>query len=224
MGIPIALAVLLVLLAAWELWICEGAHLGKRFVVWMYDLAAGRYEAIKRFDPDWELRFLGEPLASVMSRLPDARLLDIGAGTGRTARTLQAAARFQPSWTVINLEPSRKMVRIGRQFVGSSARWVRGWAVPLPFAEASFDLVIALEMLEFTPDPLQTLAEMHRVLRRGGILLITNRVGWEAPLMLGKTVRREDFARLLAKAGFRPTDVLPWQMDYDLAWAHKPWE
>jgi hypothetical protein len=64
---------------------------------------------------------------------------------------------------------------------------------------------------------------MRRVLRRGGILLITNRIGWEAPLMFGKTVKRDLFARLLAQAGFQPSDVLPWQMDYDLAWAHKPW-
>jgi ubiquinone/menaquinone biosynthesis C-methylase UbiE len=78
-------------------------------------------------------------------------------------------------------------------------------------------------MLEFTPDPLQALAEMRRVLRRGGILLITNRIGWEAPLMFGKTVKRDLFARLLAQAGFQTSDVLPWQMDYDLAWAHKPW-
>lgn len=224
MAIPIALLLLVLLLAAWELWICEGAHLGKRFVVWMYDLAAGRYESIKRFDPDWELRFLGEPLAAVLSSLPDARMLDVGAGTGRTVRALQASARFQPSWTVVNLEPSRKMLQIGNRRVGSNACWVRGWAVPMPFAEGSFDLVVALEMLEFTPDPMQSLSEMRRVLRRGGILLITNRVGWEAPLMFGKTVKRQAFSRQLAKAGFQATDVLPWQMDYDLAWAHKPWE
>jgi hypothetical protein len=45
----------------------------------------------------------------------------------------------------------------------------------------------------------------------------------EAPLLVGKTVRRE-FSRLLAAAGFQPSDVLPWQMDYDLGWAHKPWQ
>src|SRR3990170_4076789 len=90
MLIGIALSVVIVLLAAWELWICEGTHLGRRFVVWMYDVAAGRYEGIKRFDPGWEQRFLGEPLAAVLGGLPDARLLDVGAGTGRAARPLLA--------------------------------------------------------------------------------------------------------------------------------------
>jgi ubiquinone/menaquinone biosynthesis C-methylase UbiE len=223
MLIAIALVVVIVLLAAWELWICEGTHLGRRFVVWMYDVAAGRYEGIKRFDPDWERRFLGEPLAAVLGGLPDARVLDVGAGTGRTARSLLAARGGRPPWTLVNLEPSHRMLGIGRRLVGQGVNWVRGWAVPLPFSNGSFDLVVSLEMLEFTPDPLQTLAEMRRVLRRGGILLITNRIGWEAPLMFGKTVKRDLFARLLAQAGFQPSDVLPWQMDYDLAWAHKPW-
>jgi SAM-dependent methyltransferase len=126
-------------------------------------------------------------------------------------------------WTLVNLEPSARMLKIGRRLAGEGLRWVRGWAVPLPFRSDCFDLVVALEMLEFTPNPLQTLAELRRVLRQGGILLITNRIGWEAPLMLGKTVRRDGFAALLSNAGLQPSDVLPWQMDYDLAWAHKPW-
>jgi SAM-dependent methyltransferase len=115
------------------------------------------------------------------------------------------------------------MLSIGRRLGGQGVHWVRAWAVPLPFGRNCFDLVLALEMLEFTPDPLQTLKEFRRVLRRGGILLITNRIGWEAPLILRKTVRRERFAEVLEAAGFRPSEVLPWQMDYDLAWAHKPW-
>lgn len=224
MPIAALVLVLILILAAWELWICEGTHLGRRFVVWMYDLAASRYEGIKRFDPAWEQRFLGEPLAAALGGLPDARVLDVGAGTGRAARSLLAAHGGQPPWTLVNLEPSQRMLRIGRRLVGPGVHWVRGWAVPLPFGSGCFDLVVALEMLEFTPDPAQTLREMRRVLRHGGILLITNRIGWEAPLMVGKTVRREEFSRLLAAAGFQPSEVLPWQMDYDLGWAHKPWQ
>src|SRR4030042_6416542 len=74
--------VLVAALLVWELWICEGAHLGRRFVVSMYDLAADRYDSIKHFDADWERRFLGEALAGAIGSLPGARLLDGGAGTG----------------------------------------------------------------------------------------------------------------------------------------------
>src|SRR3970040_2618404 len=88
MILPIVLGVSIVGLLAWELWICEGAHFGRRFVVWLYDLAAGRYDRIKHFDPDWERQVLGEPLIGLLGDLPGASLLDVGAGTGRTFRAM----------------------------------------------------------------------------------------------------------------------------------------
>ena len=54
MWIAIIIAGLIGLLAVWELWICEGAHLGRRAVVFLYDITARRYERIKCFDPEWE--------------------------------------------------------------------------------------------------------------------------------------------------------------------------
>ena len=44
----VAIIVALVLLAYWELIIVEGAHLGPGVVVWLYDLAARRYDRIKQ--------------------------------------------------------------------------------------------------------------------------------------------------------------------------------
>jgi len=186
MWILIFSSVLIVGLAIWELWICEGAHLGRGFVVWLYDLAAFRYEKIKQFDPVWERRFLGEPLTVVSSEMKNARILDIGAGTGRIARTLSPMQTFQGMLT--SLEPSRRMLALGRRLTPpGSTIWVQAWSVPLPFAEGSFDIVVSLEMLEFTPKPLVTLTEMVRVLCPGGWLLVTNRVG----CMLGaKPLRR----------------------------------
>ncbi len=147
-------------------------------------------------------------------------MLDVGAGTGRSVRALRPFIAGQPP-RIIALEPSHRMLHLGRQHTAEAADWLRGWAVPLPFAESTFDLVVALEMLEFTPNPRQTLSELLRVLRPGGLLLITNRVSWEAPLILGRTSSRSAFPRVLEGAGFRDVTVYPWQMDYDLAWAHK---
>jgi ubiquinone/menaquinone biosynthesis C-methylase UbiE len=220
MWILILSSVLIVGLAIWELWICEGAHLGRGFVVWLYDLAAFRYEKIKQFDPVWERRFLGEPLAAVSSEMKNARILDIGAGTGRIARTLSPLQTFQGMLT--SLEPSRRMLALGRRLTPpGSTIWVQAWSVPLPFAEGSFDIVVSLEMLEFTPKPLVTLTEMVRVLCPGGWLLVTNRVGREAPLILGRTFRRDDFPQLLKNLGLQDITVYPWQVTYDLAWARK---
>jgi ubiquinone/menaquinone biosynthesis C-methylase UbiE len=220
MWIVIPIIVILTTLAVWEFWICEGSHLGRNLVVWMYDLAATRYDRIKSFDHDWERRFLGEPLAAAISGLTGARLLDLGAGTGRTARALLPIRPFRGRITC--LEPSRKMLSIGRQLTDSGfTDWVRAWAVPLPFAEGTFDVVVSLEILEFTPDPRGTLAEMVRVLCAGGWLLVTNRISWEAPLILGKTFRRDAFRDVLQGLGLQDIEVHPWQVDYDLTWARK---
>jgi ubiquinone/menaquinone biosynthesis C-methylase UbiE len=218
------LIVLLVLSALlfWELRVCEGAHLGSRFVVWLYDLTASRYDKIKGFDFEWEERFLGQPVAEVLSSLPDARLLDVGAGTGRLSRTL--LPHWHSDGMVVNLEPSRKMLSLGKQLTQSERMpWVQAYAVPLPFPSCTFDIVANLEVLEFTPDPGATLSELIRVLHPGGWLLITNRIGWEAPWIFGHTFSRDSFASVLEEFGLQDITVYPWQMDYDLAWARKPY-
>lgn len=220
MWILILSFILIMGLTIWELWICEGAHLGRGFVVWLYDLAAFRYEKIKQFDPIWERRFLGEPLAAVSSGIKNARILDIGAGTGRISRALYPLQTFQGM--VTSLEPSRRMLALGRRMTPpGSTTWVQAWSVPLPFAEGSFEIVVSLEMLEFTPKPLVTLTEMIRVLCPGGWLLVTNRIGREAPFILGRTYRRDDFPQLLKNLGLQDITVYPWQVNYDLAWARK---
>lgn len=48
----------------------------------------------------------------------------------------------------------------------------------LPFPDASFDAVLCTEVVEHIPDPAETIREMHRVLKPGGLLLIT--IPWSA--------------------------------------------
>jgi len=43
----------------------------------------------------------------------------------------------------------------------------------MPFADSSFDLVLALDIIEHVPDDLQALRELYRILRPGGSLLVT---------------------------------------------------
>jgi ubiquinone/menaquinone biosynthesis C-methylase UbiE len=218
----LALIILAILgIAYWELILCEGAHLGKHFVVWLYDLTANYYERIKGFDPDWERRTLGEPLSSSVGGLSGARLLDVGAGTGRAARALHNVVREQTS--IVNVEPSWKMLSLGRRHPDAAgSTWVQAWSDPLPFAGSSFDIVVSLEVLEFTPDPNVTLAEFARVLRPGAWLLITNRIGSNARWIFRRTFRRDAFGSVLESAGFTEVEVFPWQVEYDLAWARKP--
>jgi ubiquinone/menaquinone biosynthesis C-methylase UbiE len=219
--IPVLLVGLALLgaLAFWEFYICEGAHLGPGVVIRLYDIAAGRYDQIKDFDPAWEARFVGEPIASAIERLAGARVLDAGAGTGRVARALLPLTGSD--LRLVCTEPSRGMLRLGRRNA-PRALWVRGRADPLPFTDGAFDVVVSLELIEFTPRPSDTLRELVRVLRPGGSLLVTNRVGREARWILGRTVRREAFPDVLRSLGLQDVILYPWQVEYDLAWAWKP--
>jgi len=215
-------SLILILLLFWELRVCEGAHLGRRFVTWLYDLTASRYDKIKSFDFDWEKRFLGEPISEMLSVFPDVRLLDVGAGTGRLSRTLLSQWNF--NGLIVNLEPSKAMLSIGSQLTRSNQMpWVRAYAVPLPFESNSFDIVTSLEVLEFTPNPRTTLLELVRVLHPGGWLLISNRISWEARWIFGHSFQRKAFPTVMEQAGLIDVNVVPWQMDYDLAWARKPY-
>lgn len=221
MWLTLALGSLLTLLLVWELYICEGTHLGRRFVVWLYGLTACQYNRIKQFDRDWEIRYLGEPVAQVLGTLPDPAVLDVGAGTGRLAWALEASARFRG--TLVAVEPAAEMSRF-QLSTGPRVRtqWLRAWAGRLPFADAGFDLVASLEVLEFTPDPESTLRELVRMLRPGGWLLVTNRIGWQSALFLGRRIPRRQFEATLQAQGLADVEVFPWQVDYDLAWARKP--
>jgi len=221
MWIYLTLAAILILLAVWELYFCEGAHLGRRSVIWTYDLAARRYDGIKRFDPVWERRTVGEPVATVFGDLQGVRLLDVGAGTGRLARAVGAAGGLKG--TLWALEPSRNMLDLGRSFnLPYPTHWVQGWSQPLPFAAESFDLVASLEMLEFTPRPTRTLREMVRVLRPDGWLLVSNRIGWQARLILGHNFSQRALRQILENEGLVDIQFFAWQIDYDLVWGYKP--
>jgi ubiquinone/menaquinone biosynthesis C-methylase UbiE len=71
------------------------------------------------------------------------------------------------------------------------------------------------------PNPRAALAECVRVLRPGGVLLVTNRIGRDARLMPGKTFSRPAFQQLLEALPLTEVEVHPWQVEYDLAWARK---
>lgn len=212
------------LLLYWELIIAEGAHLGPRVVVPLYDWVAHRYDReIKKFDAATESASLGLPLAAELAEVNAPRVLDVAAGTGRVARALLREPAFDG--TLVNADLAARMLTAGRDAAGAwpgRTAWVRAPASPLPFPAASFDAVTCLEALEFLPDARAALRECRRVLKPGGLLVTTNRVSWEAPLILGKTWSRAAFRQLLADLDLEAVRVEPWLVDYDLAWGRKP--
>ena len=142
----------------------------------------------------------------------DAEVLDAGGGTGIGARRYlrEGGAR-----RVVNLDVSAEALTLARQAADADGlgedrlrcvRWDLNTA-PLPFDDASFDVVICLEALEHITGQAGAVAEFHRVLRPGGVLLVSvpgfdfeaqwariNR--YENPFHL-HVPRREEFAELL---------------------------
>ena len=76
--------------------------------------------------------------------------------------------RIHPSWRLTLTDFSPGMIESARRVLGDRADYAVADAQKLPFADASFDVVIANHMLYHVPDRPKALAELARVLVRGG--------------------------------------------------------
>jgi SAM-dependent methyltransferase len=215
-------AILLILISYWHLVIAEGAYLGPRVVRLLYDWTARGYDRLKGFDAEDEAYFLGRPLAAALSNCDRPRVLDVATGTGRLPQTLLLQPTFR-GW-VWGLDLSARMLRMAQKHLkprSSQAGLLLASATPLPFADEQFEAVCCLEALEFFADAGAALDDMVRVLRAGGWLLITNRVGWETRLLPGRTWSRRELISILRERSLTDISVRPWQVYYDLVWARK---
>lgn len=213
----------LALLGHWALVLSEGVYLGPRVVVWLYDRIAQRYDGIKNLDPRDDAAFLARPLMLALDGIAEPLVLDVGTGTGRMALALLVEADFDGR--VVGLDRSALMMSQAQPKLaayGMRGKLLRADAGKLPFPDASFDAVTCLEALEFTARPKETLREMVRVLRPGGTLLTSNRVGSDALWYPGRHCGRGRVEALLRALGMVQVEAERWQTYYDLIWAKKP--
>jgi ubiquinone/menaquinone biosynthesis C-methylase UbiE len=122
----------------------------------------------QHFDPVFGRRF-AERALDLLVVVRGGRVLDVACGTGIFAR--MAAHVVGPAGKVVGIDPSRATVAGARRIdVTSIVEW-RNWAgFPLPFDDASFDLVVCHHSLHRFSDPEAVLEEMRRVLAPGGRL------------------------------------------------------
>jgi ubiquinone/menaquinone biosynthesis C-methylase UbiE len=138
----------------------------------------------------------------------DERILEIGCGSG--AASALAAAHAKRGF-VAAADPSQVMVaQTRRRLLGAieagRAEAVEAPAERLPFDDESFDGAFAIFTLHHWDDPRKGLSEVHRVLRRGGRLVIAERVQGHGGDSDSPETMSEDFVAetgaLLSEAGF----------------------
>jgi 2-polyprenyl-6-hydroxyphenyl methylase / 3-demethylubiquinone-9 3-methyltransferase len=122
--------------------------------------------AINRPRVDFYLRELGD--------LGGRRVLDAGCGGGLVARELAAAGA-----EVVGIDRSLGSLGVARRAAGHFSP-AQGRLERLPFADGSFDAVVAADVLEHLPDLPAAVAELARVLAAGGSLVFdtVNRTPW----------------------------------------------
>ncbi|MEX1335044.1 MAG: methyltransferase domain-containing protein [Candidatus Limnocylindrales bacterium] len=102
---------------------------------------------------------------------PGQRLLDVGCGPGTI--TLDLAARVSPAEVVaLDREPAvlAEVERLAAERGAANVTTTSGDVYALAFADDSFDVVHAHQVLQHLSDPVAALAEMRRVTREGGIV------------------------------------------------------
>jgi ubiquinone/menaquinone biosynthesis C-methylase UbiE len=138
-------------------------------------LAALQYKRLATaYDRRWS-SYVATTTRETISRLPLGSLgqavLDVGCGTGAFLASLCSTA---PSTRTIGVDLVPAMLAVAHRKVGSAALLAASDAERLPFRAASFDLVVSISSFHYWPRPHLCLAEIARVLRPGGRLVLTD--------------------------------------------------
>jgi SAM-dependent methyltransferase len=110
---------------------------------------------------------------------PSTRVIDVGCGAGRHAfeayrRGAEVVAFDRDASELRSVDSIlRAMGETGEASATASAKVVVGDALSLPYADETFDCVIASEILEHVPQDNAAIAELIRVLKVGGTLAVS---------------------------------------------------
>lgn len=97
-------------------------------------------------------------------------LLDIGCGTGYLIDMLQK----QKSADYYGLDLSPEMLKVAKYKLSGSVELIEGYSDSLPYKDSSFDVVTCIQSFHHYPKPEKAMAEAYRVLKPGGLYIISD--------------------------------------------------
>lgn len=143
------------------------------------------------FDRPWGHHAWSVESTALLRRLPlldDRLVVDVGCGTGRLLAEL---TRHGARAVGLDRDPAMLAVAAPR----AAGRLIRADAAALPLPDGVADAAVAVAVLEFTTDPAAVLAELARITRPGGVVVVAtlnprSPWGW-----LGRIRRRDPYRR-----------------------------
>jgi ubiquinone/menaquinone biosynthesis C-methylase UbiE len=218
-------AVVLLVFLYWLIVVGEGTYLGRSAVRLIYQLGAGVYDQARGNVTSNDETVLLPLLRAALDGRPGPRVLDVATGTARAPLLLAAQPWFDGAIDGLDLTPAmleRAQAKLDAAGLSARVALHQGNASDLPWPNASFDLVTSLEALEFFPRPRRALAEMVRVLKPGGVLIVSKYPDPWARVLPLKGLTRRSMARLLERLGLAEIAIREWQPGhYELVTARK---
>jgi len=131
--------------------------------------------AYERYMGKWS-QLIGARFLDWLAPRPGLQWLDVGCGNG--AFTEMLADRCAPL-SLHGIDPSEQQLTYARtRSALRAAEFLQGDAMALPYPDNMFDAAVMPLVIFFVPVPAQGVAEMARVVRRGGMVTA---YGWDMP-------------------------------------------
>lgn len=185
---------------------------------------SGDVDDVTRYYDEWARRYdidLGEwaytaPQVAAVTLLEHANepaaVLDAGCGTGLVGQALRRAG-FGGALTGVDV--SRESLRLARGTGAYDRTSIANLQSPLEFGDDAFDAVVCVGVMTYVPDVERCWTEFARVVRAGGVVVVTQREDlWEERDCAGVVARLADAGVWAPIEVTEPQPYLPGNDDY----------
>jgi len=166
--------------------------------MYFYDRFANQFdEKMNMYDTNKRIALIFDQVLGSLD-LHGKKLLDAGSGTGWFSKV--ACGRGAD---VYSLDIGLNLLKIVGQKCDSQR--IAGSVLQIPFAQNTFDCIVNTEVIEHTLAPMDVIPELYRVLRPGGVLVLTvpNRV-WYFSVVIANALKLRPYEGLENWVHWRP--------------------